>query len=94
MNTVIEPVGKKLLVKKLQFKEIKRESGIDIPETGVGLSEGEVIAVSKEITHIFTKGSIILFPSKKGMAEPRMGMDYLWLDATDTKEEIWGVIKR
>lgn len=94
MNTVIEPVGKKLLVKKLPFREIKRESGIDIPEAGVGLSEGEVIAVSKEITHLFTKGNIILFPSKKGMAEPRMGMDYLWLDATEGKDEIWGIVQK
>lgn len=90
----IQPIGTKLLVKKLAAKEYEKE-GVIIPENaGSNLSEGEVVIVSNEISHIFKEGDIVLFPAKKGAYEPRLEGEHIWLDARDGLDEVWGIVQK
>ncbi len=91
--TVI-PAGTKLLVKPLPKKEEKLDSSIIIPESAnADLREGEVVAISNEISHLFKIGDIVLYPNRKGVGFVYNQIPHLWLDSNPTKEEIWGIVQ-
>jgi co-chaperonin GroES (HSP10) len=87
----IIPVGQKILVKPLEAKESKSSGGIIIPESVAvaDLREAVVVEVSKELSHKYTEGDIVLYPSKSGLGQGYNGTLHLWL--REDIQEIWGV---
>jgi len=90
----ILPVGTKLIVLPLPREDEQLESGIFIPGTAnANLMRGEVIAVSNEISNLYKKGDVILYPEKKGVGFIQDNKAYLWLDAETNLSEIWGIVE-
>lgn len=88
----ILPVGTKLIVLPLPQKEEKLDSGIYVPGTAnANLMEGEVVAVSSEISHLYKVGDVVLYPEKKGTGCVINGLPHLWLDTQFELKEIWGI---
>jgi chaperonin GroES len=94
----IEPLGDRVLVKRLEAKEEEKKGGIIIPDTAKEKpQEGKVIAVGKgrmlddgKIVSLAVKeGDRILF-GKYGGTEVKMeGEEYLIM----REEDIFGIIK-
>lgn len=91
----IKPQGTKLIVTVLPRVEEKGEGGIIIPGTAnADLREGEVVAVGAQLESFISPGDIILFPEKRGCEQRINGKDYLWLDAEQGYNEVWGLIQK
>lgn len=89
MGTPFRPVGNRLLVLPLPKTE-KEHKGIKIPASANNdLTEGEVIAISEDVSNLFNVGDILLFPSGSGIGQWYNGKIYLWLQAN----EVWAVIE-
>ncbi len=82
-----QPLGKRVLVKRVEEAN-KTASGIIIPDSATEKpSQGEVIAVSKEVTELET-GNIVLFGKYAGN-EVALGADKFLVLETD---DIFGII--
>ena len=82
-----QPLGKRVLVKRVEEANTTA-SGIIIPDNAAEKpSQGEVVAVSKEVTEL-VNGNVVLFAKYSGN-EVALGADkYLVLDTDD----IFGII--
>jgi len=87
----IIPDGKKMLVLPLPTEEIKVDS-IIIPDSvaTADLSRGEVVEVSKDLSHKFSKGDIVLYASKSGSGQIYKGVPHRWLIEREFDSDIWG----
>ncbi len=91
----IKPQGKKLLVKYIEREEEVLESGIIIPGVAnANLQEGEIVAVGVELDGLVSVGDIALYPEKSGVSQRIDGDNYLWLDAAENREQVWGIVPR
>jgi co-chaperonin GroES (HSP10) len=87
----IKPVGNKILVKKLKSREVQLDSTIIMPENiNADLAEGEIVAASDELKGKYDVGDVILFAAKAGKGQIEGKEYYLWLDASPSREEVWG----
>jgi len=91
----VKPVGQKILVLPLKKKESKLDSSdLIIPETAYAdLNEGKVVEVSSEVSHLYKKDDIVLYPSKKGVGFIIENIPHLWLSTAPEREEIWGKLE-
>lgn len=82
----IQPLNGKVLIKRLEEKEVKKGS-IIIPDTAKEKpQQGEVIAASKKIDGKdadVKSGDIVLFGKYSGTEIEINGEEYLIMDATD-----------
>ena len=82
----IQPLNGKVLIKRLEEKEVKKGS-IIIPDTAKEKpQQGEVIAASKKVDGKdadVKPGDIVLFGKYSGSEIEIDGVDYLIMDCTD-----------
>jgi|LakMenEpi03Aug12_release.lakeMendotaPanAssembly.Ray.scaffolds.fasta_scaffold573585_2 co-chaperonin GroES (HSP10) len=82
---IITPVGKKLLVSPVSKEHHTTESGIIAVENS--LAYAKVEAVSKELSKLFKKGDVVIYPEKTGVNQMYNGLECLWLNDYD----VWGI---
>ena len=82
---IITPVGQKLLVLPIEKEHHKTESGIIAVDTS--LAYAQVEEVSKELSKLYKKGDVIIYPEKTGINQLYNGKKCLWLNAHD----VWGI---
>jgi co-chaperonin GroES (HSP10) len=92
MSINIKPVGNKILVLPLEKKE-EEVGKIIIPGTvNAELSEAKVVGISDQVAHLYEEGDIVLYASRKGVAQMIKGVAYLWLDTEPNLGEIYGIV--
>ncbi len=90
-NFPIKPVGNKLIAIPLPKKESTVGSIVVAESVNAELSQAKIVSVSEQISNVYKVGDVVLYPSRKGIAQIIEGKQYIWLDADVFKEEIWGI---
>ena len=89
----LQPQGDKIIVLPIKSENFKTASGLEVVE--MELSEGEVIEVSTDLSHIYTKGDIVLFPKGAGNSVMYQKKLCLFLNGTGApKGDIWSIVTK
>ena len=89
----LQPQGDKIIVLPIQSENFKTESGLEIVDTE--LSEGEVLEVSPDLSHIYKVGDTILFPKGAGNSVMYQKKLCLFLNGTGApKGDVWSIVTK
>lgn len=89
------PLGGRIIISPIEKKEEKIGS-IVIPGTAnAELLYGKVEAVSPDLSNIYKKDDIVLYPKGAGSGQIIDGKAHLWLraDPDSLNTEVWGIEK-
>lgn len=99
MSYQIEPVGNKLLVKKISAEETL-ETGIVLPDVNnADMERGLVVAVSQElqnrVPNPYNVGEVVLYQGKRGIAIFHNKEAHVLVDGGNGLEQgdVWAIIK-
>ena len=88
----LKPVGSKILVEQLKAENYVTETNIEIVEGS--MSRGKIVELSEELSKIYKKGDVVLYPEKSGVLQIYNGTQCLWLNGQGFPQgDIWAIIK-
>lgn len=92
MAKKLEPQGSKILVLPLNTEHKESEGGLVLVDNE--LTEGEIVELSKELSEIYKKGDIILYPKNAGTSQVYNHKPHLWLNGTGAPYgDVWSIVK-
>lgn len=87
-----EPVGRKMLVLPLKEENYKTSSGLELVQ--LEFTKAKVIEVSKEYSHMYMPGNIIVMSSNAGIGQTYNGESCLWIDAKAAPDgDVWFIVR-
>jgi len=79
MSKRIQPMGTKLIVLPLnETMNQLSEGGIEM--VNLILEKGKVVEVGTELKDVYKEGDIVIYPEKRGTAQPYQKKNMIWLD--------------
>lgn len=90
--TRIQPLGSKLLVLPITGEEDYITEG-NIVVVDTELSRAVVVEVGADVTNVFKKGDVVIFPKSRGTSKHYQGKPHLWIDGQPVNSggDVWGL---
>ena len=86
----LKPVGSKLLVFPLETENYVTESKIELVDAE--LERAKVVEVSDELSDVYKKGDVVLYPKKLGSLQIYNGKKCLWINGAGYPSgDVWAI---